>query len=118
MVSTPKYYEVTRNLIHEVCDLFNTPEMMAIEMDEENGLNPGRLQYACYRQRGLQGGSNVSTFNFEHNIRYATENADLNKIVGMSITGCWSPIDSKTKYYYFDSINQAKYTREQFFGGK
>lgn len=201
MVSTPKYYEVVRDLIFEVCDLFNTPEMMAIEMDEENGLNQGRVQYACYRQRDLQwhdinylcdcirqkgvrpnidadyywsfpeeflanvprdviisnwfynnlyfdaarpkltdpwstkrlesfkelteagydlwlqGGSNESTFNFEHNVRYATENAVLDKIVGMAITGCWSPVNDSSKNYYFDAIYQAKYTREQFFGG-
>ena len=172
-----------------------------IEMDEENGLNQGRVQYACYRQRALQwhdinylcdcirekgvrpnidadyywsfpeeflenvprdvivsnwfynnlyfdaarpkltdprstkrlesfkelteagydlwlqGGSNESTFNFEHNVRYATENAVLDKIVGMAITGCWSPVNDSSKYYYFDAIYQASYTRKQFFGG-
>ena len=54
MVSTPKYYEVCRDLIHEMCDVFETPEFMGLELDEENGLNQGRLQYACYRQYELR----------------------------------------------------------------
>lgn len=53
MVSTPKYYEVARDLIHEVCDIFDTPEIFSLVLDEENGLNQGRLQYACYRQYDL-----------------------------------------------------------------
>lgn len=53
MVSTPKYYEVCRELIHEVIDIFDTPELMSLVMDEENGLNQGRLDYACYRQYDL-----------------------------------------------------------------
>ncbi len=53
MVSTGKYYEVARDLIHEVCDIFDTPEIFSLVLDEENGLNQGRLRYACYRQFDL-----------------------------------------------------------------
>ncbi len=53
MVSTPKYYKVARDLIHEVCDIFDTPEIFSLVLDEENGLNQGRLQYVCYRQGEL-----------------------------------------------------------------
>ena len=53
MVSTPKYYKVARDLIHEVCDMFDTPEIFSLVLDEENGLNQGRLQYVCYRQGEL-----------------------------------------------------------------
>lgn len=53
MVSSQKYYEVARDLIHEVCDIFDTPEFFSLVLDEENGLNQGRLRYACYRQADL-----------------------------------------------------------------
>ena len=53
MVSTPKYYRVVRDLIHEIIDIFDTPEIMVLELDEENAGNQGRLDYACYRQYDL-----------------------------------------------------------------
>ena len=37
MVSTPKYYEVCRELIHEVIDIFEAPEIMSLVLDEELG---------------------------------------------------------------------------------
>ncbi len=53
MVSTPVYYEVVRDLISEVCEIFDTPELFHLGLDEENGLNQQRLTYACYRQNEL-----------------------------------------------------------------
>lgn len=53
MVSTHKYYEVAKDLIHEIIEIFDTPEFFSLEYDEENGLNQKRLHYACYRQFDL-----------------------------------------------------------------
>ncbi len=44
MVSTPKYYEVCRDLITEVCHLFNA-KYMHLGMDEEN--YPNQRDYDC-----------------------------------------------------------------------
>ncbi len=54
MVSTPEYYKVARELIHEVIDIFDKPEMMNLGYDEENGLNQVKVDYACYRQYDLK----------------------------------------------------------------
>lgn len=53
MLSTPIYYEVVRDLIHEVIDIFDTPELFHLGLDEENGENQKRLTFACYRQNEL-----------------------------------------------------------------
>ena len=53
MLSTPIYYEVVRDLIHEVIDIFDQPELFHLGMDEENGLNQQKLTFACYRQFDL-----------------------------------------------------------------
>lgn len=36
MVGTPKYYEVVSDLIAEVCELFDNPELFHLGLDEEN----------------------------------------------------------------------------------
>lgn len=53
MLSTPIYYEVVRDLIHEVIDIFDTPELFHLGLDEENGLNQSKLDFACVRQYDL-----------------------------------------------------------------
>ena len=35
MVSTPKYYEVVKNLIHDVCEIFDNPRYFHLGLDEE-----------------------------------------------------------------------------------
>lgn len=53
MVSTPVYYEVCRNLIKEVCELFDTPEHFHLGMDEETWLNQSQNLFVSYRQFDL-----------------------------------------------------------------
>ena len=53
MVSTKKYYEVVRDLIHEVIDIFDTPEMLNLGLDDENSKSQIRYDYACFRQYEL-----------------------------------------------------------------
>lgn len=53
MVSTPRYYEVCRNLIAEVSALFDKPRFFHIGMDEENAGLQRRFEYAVMRQHGL-----------------------------------------------------------------
>jgi len=53
MVSTKKYYEVCRNLIHEVIDLFDTPRFFHLGMDEERANNQRAYDYAIVRQNDL-----------------------------------------------------------------
>lgn len=50
MLSTPIYYQVVKDLIHEVIDIFDTPALFHLGLDEENGLNQQKLTFACYRQ--------------------------------------------------------------------
>ena len=52
MVSTPKYYEVCRDLITEVCALFDA-EYLHLGMDEENYPNQQFYDYAVVRQNDL-----------------------------------------------------------------
>ena len=52
MVSTKAYYDVCRDLINEVCDIF-TPELFHIGMDEENYENQRLYDYAVVRQNDL-----------------------------------------------------------------
>ena len=53
MVSTKKYYEVCRNLINEVCALFDYPRFFHLGMDEETGYYQRNLNYAVMRQNDL-----------------------------------------------------------------
>lgn len=53
MVSTPKYYEVCRDLIAEVADIFDNPRLFHIGMDEELAKNQTKFEYAVVRQFDL-----------------------------------------------------------------
>ena len=53
MVSTKTYYKVTREIIHEVIDLFEKPEFFHLGYDDENWESQIRYDYACYRQFDL-----------------------------------------------------------------
>jgi len=53
MVSTPEYYRVARDLIAEVCDLFDGPRLFHVGMDEENFRFQRQMEYAVVRQRNL-----------------------------------------------------------------
>lgn len=53
MVATPVYYGVCRDLINEICELFDTPEYVHLGMDEENYKMTSRYHFACYRQHDL-----------------------------------------------------------------
>lgn len=53
MVSTKKYYEVCRNLISEVIDLFDYPRFFHLGMDEETAQHQRRFDYAVIRQNDL-----------------------------------------------------------------
>jgi len=53
MVSTPVYYEVVRDLIHEVIDIFDKPELFLMDQDEECELIQRRMDFVCYRQYDL-----------------------------------------------------------------
>ena len=52
MVSTPKYYEVCRDLINEICDLLH-PEYFHIGMDEENYAMQKGFNYIVIRNNDL-----------------------------------------------------------------
>ena len=53
MVSTNKYYEICRDLISEVCDIFDTPRFFHLGMDEENPENQRDYNYLVVRQKDL-----------------------------------------------------------------
>lgn len=53
MVSTPIYYQVVRDLIHELIDIFDKPEFFMMDHDEENHLIQRRMDFVCYRQFDL-----------------------------------------------------------------
>ena len=53
MVSTPIYYEVVRDIIHEVIDIFDKPELFLLDQDEEGALIQKRMDFVCYRQHDL-----------------------------------------------------------------
>lgn len=53
MVSTRKYYEVCANLIGEVCELFDSPRLFHIGMDEETAENQTHFNIAIVRQHEL-----------------------------------------------------------------
>ena len=52
MVSTKPYYDVCRDIIDEVCEIFN-PEIVHLGMDEENYENQRMYDYAIVRQNDL-----------------------------------------------------------------
>jgi len=47
------YNKVCVDLIHEVCDIFDTPPMFHLGMDEEEAPNNKFMQYAMFRQKDL-----------------------------------------------------------------
>ena len=53
MVSTSKYYEVCRNLIGEVIELFDYPRFFHLGMDEETPDYQGRFDHVTVRQNDL-----------------------------------------------------------------
>ena len=53
MPSTPKYYEVVANLIAELIDVFDTPPLFHLGMDEENWENQRHNQISVIRQHEL-----------------------------------------------------------------
>ena len=53
MVSTPRYYEVCRDLIQEVCSLFDTPRFFHIGMDEETCGHQKDFEYVVVLQYDL-----------------------------------------------------------------
>ncbi len=53
MVSTSIYYQVCRDLIHEVYELFEQPEYIHLGMDEEDARHVRGLQHAVFRQGDL-----------------------------------------------------------------
>jgi hypothetical protein len=52
-VSTPVYYDVCRDLIEEVSELFGTPRFFHIGMDEETAVNQPRSRFVVVRQHEL-----------------------------------------------------------------
>jgi hypothetical protein len=53
MVSTPQYYEVCKDLIAEVIDLFDKPRFFHLGMDEEEAIHQTQLEHVVMRQHGL-----------------------------------------------------------------
>lgn len=53
MLSTPIYYEVCKDLITEVAELFGYPEYFHLGMDEETAMNQGSMLMATIRQHDL-----------------------------------------------------------------
>lgn len=53
MISTKVYYSVVRELIKEVIDIFDKPEMLHIGLEDEGNHAQVRYDYVCYRQFDL-----------------------------------------------------------------
>ncbi len=53
MLATPDYYEVVKDLIYEVCDIFEQPEFFHIGMNGEDEASQRSLTFAAYRQHEL-----------------------------------------------------------------
>ena len=53
MTSTPTYYRMTNDLIHEVYDLFEKPEYIHLGMDEEDARHVAGRPLAIFRQKEL-----------------------------------------------------------------
>lgn len=60
MLSTPKYYEVCKDLIEEVYNLFDRPRYIHLGMDEEDAKHQANFDYCVYRQGEL----------YFHDLRY------------------------------------------------
>ena len=56
MVSTKQYYEISRDLIAEVINLFEKPRFFHLGMDEENESNQRNFDYMVIRQNNLYWG--------------------------------------------------------------
>jgi len=56
MVSTEKYYDVCKNLIAEIIDLFDKPRLFHLGMDEENESNQSDYDQIIIRQNQLYWG--------------------------------------------------------------
>lgn len=52
-VSTPKYYEVCKDLINEICDIFDNPTLFHLGMDEETYANQAYYNCAIVRNGEL-----------------------------------------------------------------
>ena len=53
MLSTRPYYEACRDVITEVIEVFDYPELIHLGMDEEDPVNQGGLSFSCVRQGEL-----------------------------------------------------------------
>ena len=53
MLSTSIYYQVCKDVITEVAEVFGNPEYIHLGMDEEDPKNQGGLAFACVRQKDL-----------------------------------------------------------------
>ena len=53
MIATKQYYTVCKNLINEVCDLFDNPRFFHLGMDEEITTHQKDYNYLVVRQRDL-----------------------------------------------------------------
>ena len=53
MLSTPEYYQVCKDCIEEVAEVFGTPEYFHLGLDEENAVMQGGQGYICIRQMEL-----------------------------------------------------------------
>jgi hypothetical protein len=53
MVCSPKYYEVCKDLIAEVIELFERPRLFHLGMDEEDAKHQKAFEYVVVRQYGL-----------------------------------------------------------------
>lgn len=53
MISTKKYYEVCKNLINEVSNIFEKPRYFHLGMDEEDYKNQSSFEYVTIRQGDL-----------------------------------------------------------------
>ena len=60
MVSTPTYYKVTKDLIEELYEVFESPTYIHLGMDEEGHKVQADRDYVCYRQGDL----------YMHDLRY------------------------------------------------
>lgn len=70
MVSTKKYYEVCRDLIEEVSELFDRPRFFHLGYDEENALQQQRYNHVIIRQHEL----------WWHDFYFFVEQVEKNKI--------------------------------------
>lgn len=53
MLSTSIYYQVVKDLIKEVCEIFDQPELFHLGLDEENAEQQEEFDYVTYRQFDL-----------------------------------------------------------------